>query len=343
MLLITLFMFFQDQTSLTYEDALKSPKSHIKLDLSSEKGMTEIPSTIALFENLQVFKIKNSKIHKISPEIGKLAKLKNLIIGNHLEQNTNLRILPDELRSLKSVEYLDLSGLPNLNFSHTLSLFRNAHNLKIIAFMNNDFSDFSASLHNIKSVRWVFFGKNPNINYKKLFTDLERLPIERIGFASNHLKKIPDEIIKLKSLKSIYLVDNQLTKLKILEKLPKLNRLLVDQNKLKEFDFNPEHLELLSLGSNPELSISSALNSIMMTKKLTYLDISNIKEIPEEYDGVENQSISTLNLSSNKLTFIPKFIYKIKALKKLIIIDNKFTQQQVEHLKRNLLGVELQL
>ena len=341
-LLIVVSLIAQKNNFITdYNEALKSPLSVIKLDLKSDTHLKNIPASISLFTNLKVLKINNPNIINISKNIGDLKALKNLVIGNNLIINKGLKTLPSSLSKLSSLFYINLNGLPNLDFNSTFKFIAHNKKLKILALMNNNFTHLPEKIVVLKHVKWIFLGRNSHLNFTDVFNKLEKMDLERIGFAHSGLSEISKDILKLKTLKSIYLVGNKLKSIKILQALPKLNRLLLDDNLFSKIEFNIKTIKVLSLADNKHLNITSLIHSILKSKKLSYLNLSNIKEIPLNPYYIRNKSITELNISKNKLKEFPQFIYQLKALKKLTITDTNISRYQISQFKRSFPNIKI--
>jgi len=117
------------------------------------------------------------------------------------------------------------------------------------------------------------------------------------------LKKIPDSIGNLTSLRVISLRNNKL------DALP---------NSFK----NLESLEMLSLWRNNLTTIPEPITAVSSLQELM-LQYNQLSTLPETIMGLS--SLKYLNLGSNNLTTLPKSIGSLKSLQKLMVWENNLT------------------
>ena len=138
----------------------------------------------------------------------------------------------------------------------------------------------------------------------------------------NQLKQLPKVIRKLRSLHRLKLSENQLTKLDGIEKLKKLQLLVLDDNKLdclsKEFFANVKKLEYLHCANN---SITGLPSDIRNLRHLTDLNISNnnLSYLPPEVFVLPR--IEIINACCNQINRVPTLNIKGHLKRKLTSID----------------------
>ncbi|KAL6591974.1 hypothetical protein U3516DRAFT_818681 [Neocallimastix sp. 'constans'] len=298
---------------------------------NSSSGNTEIISAtnIEINENLK----KNNK---------------NLNISNkHKETTTvslsyqNLSILPNYVFELKNLVFLDITH--NSLRELPLKLFK-LKNLKKLACSDNLLEQVPNEIQNLKKLTWLDFTHNrlqiipeaignltelvglglSDCRLTKLPYNIKNLKsLTKLGVFNNNLTWIPPEIGCLESLIKLDLSSNKLqkipTEIKFLKNLQWLN---LSDNKLKELPVEMselKNLKELGLGHN----FLKYIPDLSRLKKLVMLPIySNHLE----YIGnwiCDMKSLEKLDLSDNRLTFIPPGIFKLPKLNYLNIKNNQ--------------------
>lgn len=131
--------------------------------------------------------------------------------------------------------------------------------------------------------------------------------LQNLDLSHNKLETISDNVIKLKNLNILNISNNKISYLpNSLCGLDELERLNIDYNQLKK---------LPSLEKLPKLDSLSAHNN----------EIEELSELPE--------SLTWLNLNTNKLKQLPVSITKLKNLKTLVLSSNLFDSFPEEILK----------
>jgi len=115
--------------------------------------------------------------------------------------------------------------------------------------------------------------------------------IEKIEINNKDLKKIPDSILKLTTLKFLSLSDNQIEVIPLsIHTLSQLEHLDLENNNIKEWPseiFNLKNLKYLNLGNNNIEVIPSTIQNLSKLENL-YLYNSNIKFISNELFNLKN-------------------------------------------------------
>jgi len=134
------------KTYTSLEEALKAPLEVYKLDLSKQK-LTEFPTQIYAFKNLNVLHLNKNKLTLIPNEIKQLKYLQKISINkNKLEEWPTGFVYLEHLREL-SMNRNYLSAIPaNIN--------RNK-NLERLDLWSNDLTFFPEELSQLTSLVWM--------------------------------------------------------------------------------------------------------------------------------------------------------------------------------------------
>ncbi|MBD3420405.1 MAG: hypothetical protein GF398_09840 [Chitinivibrionales bacterium] len=143
--------------------------------------------------------VSTSFIKTLTPQIGKLAKLKKLkLAGNEL------KTLPEEIGNLSELVELDIS---NNNLTSLPSTIGNLSSLKKLDLRNNELRTFPPALLELKNV-WY------------------------LHLRGNNLTELPGGITKMSGLKELYLKGNRLKSLPLSVVNLKLDYFEILENKL---------------------------------------------------------------------------------------------------------------
>jgi len=218
--------------------------------------------------------------------------LRNYLYSNeylsYLSKNENLDIIP-------------LKGERNI-------LIEIEHKLK------NQFVYHAYGLDTTDSLKFDIEGKN-----------ISGLGFYKINFNEKvSLKEVLENLLELRSLKALYLNNNQLKKLPdSIGKLQSLQVLYLNNNQLKNIPDSIGNLKNLSFLDASNNKITTIPKSFVNLKKLRYLGLgnNNLKELSNAIEGLT--SLKTLILENNKLTSLPESIGNIKTLIYLKISGNE--------------------
>ncbi|XP_020285649.1 leucine-rich repeat-containing protein 40-like [Pseudomyrmex gracilis] len=238
------------------------------LDLSSN-SLTAISDKIQLLTELNTLDLHNNLLEELSPEIGSLRKL-TLI---NLSEN-KLEKLPTQFYMLEELCELHLRN------NHISILEPEIGNLIMLTHLDlsyNNLSDLPIGMGYL--VRLV-----------------------TLNLCHNTIKELPADITSMRSLKTLDVSFNQLEILPPLGELRKVERVILESNKLNTF---------------PNISGCSALTVL-------YLDNNNISEIDPEYLE-EVGHIKKLTLQNNKIEVIPKEIIRLINLEVLDVSHNNIS------------------
>jgi Leucine-rich repeat (LRR) protein len=273
-------------------------------------------------KNLQSFELKNSQLHSLPEEIGKLTNLQRLVLGNLKKPNPNLTSLPDSIKYLVHLQYIDLIGNPNLNFPVVMKQLSHCLSLNNLALMNNGLKKLPEGITSLKNLEMLWMGLNPDLDLNDTIDKLAQLPLLlKIGFGSNLYKSIPPEISRLKRLQTIWLKGNAFDTYPDLSGLTNLRGATISYCGIKRV---PQ-----SLKPNPELKV---------------LDLSgnrdiNIKELMAFLE--KQPKLERLALSNMSFTSIPDGLDRLKGLKSLYLAGNSFSPEDKKKLSQLLPDTEI--
>jgi len=213
-----------------------------------------------------------------------------------------LRKVPEIVRELKSLEFIDLSYNLLENLPDWISELKELKELEI---SNNSLKELPEAIGEMESLEKILACNN---NLKLLPESIGNLKkLKKLELYENQLKKIPSSIGNLSNIKTLDFHKNQITCLpNQIGNLTNLKKLILDENQLT---FLPESignlvdLEFLILGSN---DLRKLPNSIERLKKLKRLDVSN-----------------------NVYFMIPEFIYNLPILEYLFVRDLYMSKSQI--------------
>lgn len=149
-----------------------------------------------------------------------------------------------------------------------------------------------------------------------------------LNLNTNNFTKVPPALKKLKSLSRLDLSENSIDSLNGLDKLRKIQILVVDNNKLTSVFKEVCHLKRLEIFRCRNNYVKDIGVEIRQMKQLRDLDISNNKLSILPTDVLLLPSLETLNASRNKITKIPAFNIKLHNrhyVSEIDLSDNQIT------------------
>ena len=268
-LLVSLKMTNNQLTSLPAR--FSEFKSLRSLHISSN-CLTIFPQFICSLANLSDLDISFNAIDSFPPEIGQLSTLERLIATN----NKLTGSFPDTFANLTSLKELDVRYNPLTNIDVVADLPR----LELVLVGHNSISGLEKSFHKIRALH------------------LNSNPVTRFSLPT-----------AMPTLTYLNLSSAKLTAFGeggVFEKLPNLQKLVLDKNHMVSFPpgiGKLKKLEHLSCYNNILAKIPAELGQL---SELKFLDLhdNNIKVLPPEIWHLN--LLTTLNLSSNILTAFPK-------------------------------------
>ncbi|CAG8533647.1 14236_t:CDS:2 [Ambispora leptoticha] len=289
-------------------------------------GLLDITSMTKL-KTLRELRVNNNYLDNLSPDIGRLVKLKLLYLNNN-----DLTSLPDAIGRLRSLSVLRLNNNHILNLPASICALRQ---LQILELRGNLLSQLPENLKDLENLTQFDISEN---KLSQLPNDIIRCTkLVKLDVHSNLLESIPLKIGQLSRLVNFNLSENRLSTLPAdIGKLTALIDLDVSNNRLVVL---PEELGKLvklteiKLNNNPSLlTIPESLKKLPLIKKI-YLQNCSLSQISFEL-GLAYKKLTFLDLSSNALEVIPK----LDGLDKLVILkisNNRISDlsEQIEQLE----------
>jgi small GTP-binding protein len=318
-----------------------------------------LPSDIGQLKNLQVLEIHTNQLKSLPSEIGQLQSLKKLILSKN-----QLTILPPEIGELYKLEalYLDenqLKKLPNEigKFKKLQRLNLNCNQLKLLPpelgelqslenlyITDNQLTQLPLEISQLRKLTAFDYDKNPlkfppqsiiERGYKAVLAYLEaKRYIEQavknksttLDLSHLDLTELPPEICRLKTLKRLYIHNNQLTTLPPnIGQLKDLQILEMSTNRLKFLPSEIGQIKMLKKMILFENQLTIMPPEIGQLKNLEGLNLEDnqLKNIPNEIGQLK--ALQELNLGGNQLEFLPSEIGQLQSLEILCLQSNKLT------------------
>jgi hypothetical protein len=215
-------IYAKDYTYQQVADLVKFPELHY-LEIYSFNG-AYLPDIFDQFPQLEYLEINDAKIKSVPASIGKLSRLKTLIICNG---RTDL-LIPAEIGKLTQLSRLRIY---NHHFETVPPEIGNLVNLEDIM-LCGDLTDLPASVSNWKKLKSLYLSGN---QFTKLPSPLFQLPqLEHLNLSRNQINELNDSIRLLKQLQELELDGN--TELKTLPsdicELDQLENLFIQNTKI---------------------------------------------------------------------------------------------------------------
>ncbi len=259
------------------------------LDLS-DLGLTELPPSISLCEQLREVNLSNNKLLRLPAALGKLRQLESLLIYNN-----QLKVLPSWLGQLKQLRVLDVFGNDLTNLPSTLDQLNRLQSLDLFG-------------NRVKTLPAQF---------------LELNELRSLDIAENALQHLPDGIGRLKSLKHLDVSHNLLKAIpESLGDLKELQSLDIYGNELRRLPDSLgqlRHLSELDASNNELQTLPETLGQLTQLREL---DVSHnqLRTLPEALGFLTK--LRSLLLFNNELTVLPESLLQLKLLEKLFLHGN---------------------
>lgn len=277
----------------TYTDlelALKNSDSVIDIELI---GFEKIPKKIERFKNLQELTIEDCpkiNLEKAINRISKITSIQKLRFFNNTKSK-----YPENLGSLKNINSLWISGDSIANLPKTII--------------------------ELKELNELIINECPKIEFYNLFETLSVMDnLKELDLSENLMKKVPDNIGKLKQLKELWLDDNNLTEVtKGIKSLPNLEYLRLFSNEINSLDFTHNDLPSLKnidLCYNPFKIFPIELSELKNLERIT-MWYTDVNFIPNDIFKLNN--LNYLNLQNSELNEEQK-LFLIESLPKTKVI-----------------------
>jgi len=231
----------------------------IKIDDSCCFDLNLLFELVSPLKKFRAIYFKNINLTEIPTKIKLLKNLQSI----HICNSPNLHSIPDDLFSLEKLTDIDFKNCKIMNISNIIL---KLSNLQTINFENNNMNNLPSNLESLKSLTGLVLSGNPKLNYKNVIislqnndslielyigrNNLKKIPNEilklkhlnRLGIQDNDLKIIPDIITKMDCVEELWLQNNNLTNIDKLIKMKHLRRLYLENNKIRRISKNFEKL-----------------------------------------------------------------------------------------------------
>ncbi|CAL7952316.1 unnamed protein product [Xylocopa violacea] len=258
------------------------------LDLSCN-NLTAIDPRIECLTDLNALYLQSNMLHTLPAEIGNLKKLKILNLSNN-----KLEKLPYEFYRLAELHELNLKS--------------------------NNINQLDPAIGDFIMLTHLDLSYNNLIELPIGMGYLVRLIT--LDLSHNMLTEVPPDLTNMRALQKLDASYNQLEILPPLGELRKIEKVMLQTNKLASF---PDMsgctiLKVLHLANNNITEIDmSCLEGVGQLKTLT-LGNNQIESIPEEI--IKLVYLEIFDLSHNKITLIPSYIGILPNLKQFVIDGN---------------------
>lgn len=158
---------------------------------------------------------------------------------------------------------------------------------------------------------------------KEIYSLSESLEI--LDLSNNQLSALPNDLVLLKNLKTIFLGNNKFTEYpKILAELPMLGMIGFKSNQIHTIPENafPPLLRWLILTNNNLKELPKSIGNCVHLQKLPMAG-NSIEELPKEMENCKN--LELLRVSSNQLKTIPKWLFSLPKLSWIAFDGNPAT------------------
>ena len=184
------------------EKAIPHVSNLNELSLICTKEEVIPPKIISSLTKLRRILLQATSINKIPKEIGKLKRLKHLLIRN----NDNLTELPSEIGELQKLTKIELLNNPIISIPSEIGKLEKLQSLKID---NSSITELPSEICNLKNLETLILKGNKQSKLSSLpdsFGQLKNLRILNLG--SNNLNCLPKNIGNLKLLEELNLSHN---------------------------------------------------------------------------------------------------------------------------------------
>ncbi|KAI7905147.1 uncharacterized protein BX663DRAFT_468986 [Cokeromyces recurvatus] len=255
--------------------------------------------------------------------------------------NNEYTTLPHSIRSISSLEHLNISGnrLHDLDHAHLhelkdLRVLRAINNqletlpntfaisfqyLSTLFISNNSFTRFPLVVCELTSLAYLDISFNKIQAFPEEIGQLTNL-VGLFAIANRITGALPSSFIRLKKLQELDIRQNLITNLDVISHLPKLEVLLVDYNSTSIVNFEIGSLKQLKMYKNHLTQFNLTCTSIACLSELN-LSCCKLSSLPESV-FYNTQNLERLILDSNTLNSLPSSIGVLKRLLKLSVQNN---------------------
>jgi len=299
-----------------------------------DNNLVKLPKSFCEIENLKNLSIKNNKFTEIPEVVCSFKDLEDLDVSLN-----EIKELPLKVLELKKLKAINIEGTRIIHFEKEASEY--VEKFKIKKDINkNRIRDLFDKLVDLKILEKHEVKKAVSIIESKKKLDLsgreiEMIPDEVWGLISgieldglylhnNRIKKFPEELLELSSLKELKLNGNEIEKIPDeINRLKNLKKVDFSSNKIKNMPANFKELkkiEVLLLDNNEIQTFPAEILSLSELKNLQ-ISKNKIDCLPDNFNLLKN--IIKLDVSHNKIKRLPKKIDELVNIKNIFIGSNE--------------------
>ncbi|BDA76389.1 hypothetical protein CAL7716_105550 (plasmid) [Calothrix sp. PCC 7716] len=300
----------------------------------TEKELLQVIEQAAM-EGVTELDLSGNELTALPPEIGKLTRLKKLILGKYeydKDRDTvrairnNLSYLPKEIGFLNQLEELQVFGNKLTIIPAEIG---QLVNLQYLNLHRNKLSSIPAEIGQLVNLKFLDLRHN---QLSSLSVEIGHLVnLQSLDLFYNKLSSIPAGIGKLVSLKYLNLSFNQLSSLPTeIIQLSNLHSLQLGRNKLGCIPaeiIQLINLQSLGIGLNQLSHVPAEISQLVNLQSLD-LGGNELSNLPAEIAQLVN--LQSLDLGGNKLSNLPIEILQLFNLQFLDLAENNLSSLPAE-------------
>ncbi|MBD2075537.1 leucine-rich repeat domain-containing protein [Phormidium sp. FACHB-592] len=274
-------------------------------------------------EGWETLDLAGNDLEELPPEIGRLTRLRTLILGKWDEEErvwkgNQLRTLSAVIGQLTNLQTLHLSG----NQLRTLpAVIKQLTNLRTLHLSGNELITLPEFLGQLTNLQTLYLYNNGLSTLPEFLGQLTNLHTLNLG--SNQLSRLPEFLGQLTNLQTLYLFDNLLSTLPaVIGQLTNLQFLHLSGNQLSRLPVvigQLTNLQTLYLYDNGLITLPESIGQLTNLQSL-YLGNNKLSRLPVVIGQLTN--LQTLDLSSNKLSTLPESLGQLTNLQTLNLSSN---------------------
>lgn len=306
--------------------------SHLGMGLMDKANETQpnglIYSLNGTLEELILQKNNLETLADVGFGIANLKKLTKLDLHDN-----RIRVIPQDIRKLKSLEYLDLghnviSELPDWGLppparrltddeyypvdggAKSKEFWSKLNNLETLIMNENNIKYLPDTMGSMRSLRYLNLANNVIRHFPPRVAEGLGNSLTELDLSNNDLQDVPNELGKLKRLVQLDLSNNNLQQLSPnMGNMDGLVFMNVENNQLVELPDNMWKMESLVIVRANFNSITFLSDSIKLCPSLSQLLLSNnkLKMLPETI--AETPKLFVLNVMDNQIMSIPSMVH----------------------------------
>lgn len=148
--------------------------------------------------------------HDIDSNVNDFSNVNERTIRKVALNDLGLKILPNEIANIDSLEDLSLSVNPDMDLKLSFSMIKNPSVLKRLSLVNCNLHSLPKEILLFSNLERLYIGGNPNLDSNETIDLLQQLNnLEELWIQDNDWKSLPNSIGNFKSLNLLYAKRNQ--------------------------------------------------------------------------------------------------------------------------------------